>query len=337
MSAVLPSPLVVAVIACILTLGLTPVMRAASSRFGLLDRPNRRSSHRTVVPRGGGVAIALAVLAALALAGGGLGSRARPVLLGSVALAMVGLFDDRFSLSASVRVAAQLVVTVAVVLALGGLERLPLPPPLDWPLGVLGAPLAVLWVVAVMNFFNFLDGIDGIAALQAAITASGIALAAWDAPLTLVAASIAGASLGFLPFNWAPASLFLGDVGSYFLGFTLAALPLAAPSDRRATAVLFVALSLWLFLADASFTLARRGLRGARVHEAHREHVYQKLADAWGHARVTLSIGIASFTLTAVALLTLASGSAAWAWTALVVAVALFAAEAAAATTRSTA
>jgi Fuc2NAc and GlcNAc transferase len=332
MSSLALSPLLVAVIACALTLALTPALRAVARRFGLLDRPNPRSSHLTAVPRGGGVGIALAALGALGFAGSGLGGRATPVLAGAVALAVVGLCDDRFTLPAGVRVAAQLAVTLAVVLSLGGLERLPLPPPLDWPLGALGTPLAALWVVAVVNFFNFLDGIDGLATLQAVVTGSGIAIAAWDPSLALVAGALAGAAAGFLPFNWARASVFLGDVGSYFLGFTLAALPLAAVPEWRSSAVLFVALSLWLFLADATWTLTRRSLRGARVHEAHREHLYQQLAQRFGHARVTLSIGIASATLTGFALLALTTGSTAWTWAALGLAVALFAAEAATAT-----
>jgi glycosyltransferase WbpL len=332
MSSLALSPLLVAVIACALTLALTPALRAVARRFDLLDRPNSRSSHERVVPRGGGLAIALASLAALTLVGAGPGSRATPVLLGAVALAVVGLLDDRVSLSAGVRVVAQLVVAIAVVLSLGGLERVPLPPPLDWPLGALGTPLAALWVVAVVNFFNFLDGIDGLATLQAVVTGTGIAIAAWDPSLALVAGALAGAAAGFLPFNWARASVFLGDVGSYFLGFTLAALPLGAVPEWRSSAVLFVALSLWLFLADATWTLTRRSLRGARVHEAHREHLYQQLAQRFGHARVTLSIGIASATLTGFALLALTTGSTAWAWGALGLAMAFFAAEAATAT-----
>jgi len=337
MSSLPLSPLVVAAVACAMTLALTPALRAAARRLRILDLPNSRSSHQAVVPRGGGVAIALAALGALSLVGSGLGSRATPVLLGAIALAVVGLCDDRFSLPAGLRMFAQLVVALAVVLALGGLERLPLPPPLDWPLGVLGTSLAALWIVAVVNFFNFLDGIDGLAALQATITAAGVALADWDPAVGLLAAALAGAALGFLPFNWAPASVFLGDVGSYFLGFTLAALPLAATNEWRSRAVLFVAVSLWLFLADATWTLVRRGLRGERVHEPHREHLYQQLARRFGHSRVTLSIGVASAALTAVALLALASGSAAGAWAALGLALAFFAAEAAAATAWSAA
>ena len=331
MGSVLFSPLTVAAVACVLALALTPALRALARRFGLLDRPNARSSHDRVVPRGGGVAIALAAFAASALAGAGLGSGATPVLLGALALAVLGLCDDRFSLPASLRMAIQLAVALAVVLALGGLDRVPLPPPFDWPLGALGSALAALWIMAVVNFFNFLDGIDGLATLQAVVTASGIAVAAWDPCLALVAAALAGACAGFLPFNWERASVFLGDVGSYFLGFTLAALPLGAVAEGRSRAVLFVALSLWLFLADGTWTLARRGLRGARLHEAHREHLYQLLAQRFGHAPVTLWIGIASSGLTALALLALARASTALAWSALGLAMALFAAEAAAA------
>jgi Fuc2NAc and GlcNAc transferase len=259
------------------------------------------------------------------------------VLLGALALAVVGLVDDRFPLRAGVRMAAQLAIALAVVLALGGLERLPLPPPLDWPLGTLGTPLAAIWIVAVVNFFNFLDGIDGLATLQAVVTGSGIAIAAWEPSLALLAGALAGAAAGFLPFNWQRASVFLGDVGSYFLGFALAALPIAALPDWRSGAVLFVALSLWLFLADATVTLARRGLRGARVHEAHREHLYQILAQRFGHARVTLAIGAASATLTALALVAMSRDSASLAWCALGLGVAFFAAEAAAAAARKVA
>jgi len=330
---------IVPVIALALALGLTPALRAGAYKLGLLDRPNPRSSHNKSIPRGGGVAVLIAVLGALLL-----GDptwewerRTAAVLLGAVILAVVGLCDDRFSLTPGIRITAQLLVALGATAVLGGLERLPLPPPLDQPLGQLGTPIAALWIVAVMNFFNFLDGIDGLAALQATITAAGIAIAGWDPAVGLLAAALAGAALGFLPFNWAPASVFLGDVGSYFLGFTLAALPLAATNEWRSRAVLFVALSLWLFLADATWTLVRRGLRGERVHEAHREHLYQRLARRFGHARVTLSIGLASAALTAVALTAQWSGSAAWAWAALALAAAFFAAEAAAAGAWSTA
>jgi Fuc2NAc and GlcNAc transferase len=320
------SPFAVAGVAFALAVALTPALRALARRFGLLDRPNPPSSHVSVVPRAGGAAVAGSVLAALAVAPAAWRGRGGVVLLGALALGTIGLADDRFGLPAGVRLVAQLAVALGLVAAVGGLERLPLPAPLDPLLGPLGPPLAALWIVVVVNFFNFLDGIDGLAALQAAITAGGIALASWDASAVLLAAAVSGAAAGFLPFNWSPASVFLGDVGSYFLGCALATLPLAAPDAARPGAVLLVALSLWLFLADASLTLARRALRGARVWEAHREHLYQRLARRFGHARVTLALGAGSAALTAAALASWNQGAAA-AWGTLALALLFFGGE----------
>lgn len=318
-----------ALVAFVLALALTPAFRAAARRWGLLDRPNARSSHQRVVPRGGGAAIVAATLLSLWL--GGVGSSGRPgvvgILLGGALLALIGLWDDRHGLSPFVRLAAQLAVAAGVVFLVGGIERLPLPAPLDLPLGTAGGAAAVLWLVGVVNFFNFLDGIDGLATVQAVVTAAGVALAGWDPAATLLAAAVAGAAAGFLPYNWSPASVFLGDVGSYFLGYTLAVLPLAAPTGSRSQAVLFVTLSLWMFLADAAWTLARRARRGARWYEAHREHLYQELALRHGHSRVAAAIGLGSLTLTAGALAARRSGEPMWMWAVLALAVAVFVAQ----------
>ena len=320
---------VVLVLAFALTVGGTPLFRSGARRWGLLDRPTVRSSHSTVVPRGGGVAIVLSILVVLCLARSVWVDRpgAVALLLGGVALAALGLLDDRYGLSPLSRLAVQLAIAVAVVLSLGGFERLPLPPPLAWPLGLLAGPLAVLWIVAVVNFFNFLDGIDGLAPLQAVVTGVGLLLAAWDPLAVLLGAALAGASAGFLLFNWSPANVFLGDVGSYFLGYTLAALPLLAPPESRSQAVLFVALSLWLFLADATWTLVRRAIRGERWYGAHREHLYQYLALRWGHAKVATAMGVGSVALTAVALVAWRADGPAWAWLTLGLGAVLFAAE----------
>jgi UDP-N-acetylmuramyl pentapeptide phosphotransferase/UDP-N-acetylglucosamine-1-phosphate transferase len=323
---------IAAAVAFTAALALTPLVRAAAPRLGLVDQPNARSSHARLVPRGGGLAIVAAVVLALALTGVESHGRTEAVFAaGALALALLGLADDRFSLSAGVRGSAQILVALALALAVGGLERMPLPAPLDWPLGVLGVPLAVLWIISVVNFVNFLDGIDGLAASQAAVTGTGICLAGFEPGATLAAAAVAAAAVGFLPFNWSQASVFLGDVGSYFLGFALAGLPLLAPRPSQSAAVLLVALSLWLFLADAFWTLACRTRRGARFYEAHREHLYQHLALRYGHARVTLAIAAGSVLLTAAALAAFRSGAAAASWAALALACALFAGEWAAA------
>ena len=180
-----------------------------------------------------------------------------PILLGGVALALIGLADDRAGLSAFTRLVAQLGVVGLVVLRVGGFERVPVPALLEHHLGPLAAAATILWIVAVVNFYNFLDGIDGLAALQAVVTGAGVLLAGWDPFAALLAAALVGAAAGFLPFNWSPASVFLGDIGSYFLGYTLAVLPLLAPPQLRSQAAVFVAVSLWLFLADADVDARR--------------------------------------------------------------------------------
>ncbi|HXB57599.1 MAG TPA: glycosyltransferase family 4 protein [Vicinamibacteria bacterium] len=304
----------------------TPLIRAAARRLGFLDRPNPRSSHQRVVPRGGGAAIVLASL--VALSASPLARAGGATLLGAgVALALVGLWDDRFGLPPLPRLAFQMVAALAAVWGGAGIDRLPLPPPLDLPLHGLGGVFAVLWIVAVVNFYNFLDGIDGLAALQGVVTGLGLVLAGWDPVAAGLGAAIAGACLGFLLFNWSPATIFMGDIGSCFLGYTLSALPLLAPADTRPRAVMFVALSLWLFLADATWTLARRLARGERFYEAHREHLYQRLALRFGHGWVAAGLGLGSCALTVIALQAWRSADAVWAWTGLTLALLFFAAE----------
>jgi len=309
----------------------TPLVRTAVVRLGLLDRPNARSSHRTVVARGGGLAIVAAVAAGLAF------TRSTPehhaadvaLLAGGLVLAAVGLCDDRVSLPPFVRLFVQIAVAAGFVWFAGGLERLPLPPPLNVPLGPLGGIMAVWWIVSVINFYNFMDGIDGLAALQGVVTGVGIAVADWDPFASLLGVSLAGACAGFLVFNWSPAKIFLGDVGSWVLGFAFAALPLLAPPSSREGAVFFVGLSLWLFLADTTWTLARRIGRKERWYEAHRQHLYQQLVDSgWSHAVVAASLGLGSALLTAAAVWAWKADASPRGWAAVALALALFAAEA---------
>jgi Fuc2NAc and GlcNAc transferase len=294
----------VAAAAFLLAALVTPVFRAFALRGGLVDRPNARSSHNRLVARGGGVPMLLAAAAGLALAGpSGLGRAAIVVILGGLVLAAVGLCDDRFGLSPLTRIAFHVSVAVAVVWARGGLERLPLPHPLDAELGWWGGPLTVVWIVGIVNFYNFLDGIDGLAAAQGMITGLGLMLAGWDPFAAACGAAIAGACAGFLVHNWAPARIFMGDAGSGALGFFFASLPLLAPRPLRSPAVLFVALSLWFFLIDATWTLARRIVKGERWYEAHRQHLYQLLVAAGAsHARVTSALALGALVLTVAAL-----------------------------------
>jgi Fuc2NAc and GlcNAc transferase len=275
---------------------LTAAVRRLAIRHGMLDMPNVRSSHRAATPRGGGLAIVLsasAAFAGLALAGG-LPPQLLWVLLGGGgAIACVGLVDDRRPVNAPTRLAVHLLAAVWAVYWLGGLPVISMGAQvihLGW-VGDLVAALAIMWT---LNLFNFMDGIDGIAASEAVF----VTLAVLPSLMMLnVAGGIATASLivgsaalGFLRWNWPPAKIFMGDVGSGYVGFVIATLALATAGQRPVAAWIWLILG-GVFFVDATVTLLRRLMRGERVHEAHRTHAYQWLARSWNnHRRVTLTV-----------------------------------------------
>ena len=279
------------------------MLRRIAPRIGLVDWPNERSLHDAPRPRGGGAAVALGAAAALAVGPTGeLGTAGAVVACGFAVLTLTGLWDDLRTLAAWPRLLVQLAAAVAVAWSTGGLPRLPLPPPLDLPLGPLAGVAAVLWVLGVTNFFNFMDGIDGLATGQAVVTLLAVLWLGWSAAAWGLALCALGATLGFLPHNWPRASIFLGDAGSAPLGFLLACLPLLAPPPARAAATVVVATSLSLFLLDPLLALLVRWRHGRRLGEAHRDHAYQRLGLAFGsHATVTGSLLLAAGVLTVLA------------------------------------
>ena len=273
---------------------LTGLVRKLLLTHGVMDRPNERSSHAAAVPRGGGLAVIGVLLAAwlalwLALACAGCGALFWVALAGALGLAAVSWLDDlRGGLPALPRLLAQGAAVGAGVVALPGdalVFQGALPPLVDHAL----AALAWLWFV---NLFNFMDGIDGISGAEGASLGLGTFLLALlgvaPAGLGPLGLALAGVSLGFLLWNWHPAKIFLGDVGSVPLGYLGGWLMLAlAASGAWQAALLLPA----YYLADATLTLARRLLRGRRIWEAHREHFYQRVVAAgWSHARTSALI-----------------------------------------------
>ena len=281
-------------VALVVSLAGTGLMRRLAIATGLLDRPNDRSSHTTATPRGGGVAIVAGVAAgaiATAIATGGSWLPMLAWLGTGMLVAAVGFLDDRRGLPAVVRLAVHGAAAFALVAVLG-LQPVPWPGgPVDlgWP-GLALAWLAVVWSI---NLCNFMDGTDGIAAAQALFVFGGAAaIGAWAATspasvsLLLV---FAAASAGFLAWNWPPARIFMGDAGSGFLGFLIAAAALLTASTSGLSIWTWLALNA-AFLADATVTVVVRAAHRERVHQAHRSHVYQSLARRWGsHRRVLLA------------------------------------------------
>ena len=273
------------------------------TKKAILDHPVGRSSHSTPTPRGGGLAVSAAVLAAW-IAIHLIAPVAGTVFLigAAILLAVVSWRDDVQSLSAGLRLGIQSIAVAVGLLWLTGQGLVFqgfLPAWLDLFIA------ALLWL-GFLNFFNFMDGIDGISAVEAGAIALGLCLIAYlrldaglsadDGPYPLV---ILAAAAGFAIWNWHPARIFLGDVGSIPLGFLLGALLLGlAARGSWAPAII---LPLY-YLTDAGLTLARRALRGEAVWRAHKEHFYQRAVQrGLSHARVSSAILAANLVLVALA------------------------------------
>lgn len=296
------------------TWALTGIVLGQLRRHAVFDHPNLRSSHSMPTPRGGGIA----VIAVLMVAWGAFavcfdaGSRdpapAVPpwVIIAGIVLAVISWFDDLRGLPVALRLAAQ-IVAVATVLAVAPAEG-PylaglLPPWLD----ELAAGCLWLWFI---NAFNFMDGIDGMAGgetvaiglgVVAVITTAGLHDSGAGDRLAFAGATLAAAALGFLVWNWHPAKIFLGDVGSIPLGFVTGWLLLDLASRGQPVAALILPL---YYLSDATLTLARRLIRGERPWEAHRDHVYQRaVRRGLGHAAVVRRVMVANAALVVLALM----------------------------------
>jgi Fuc2NAc and GlcNAc transferase len=255
----------------------------------LLDQPNERSAHSTPTPRGGGVAFVLLTLLFNSLLLLAEPSPALWIPWICTPLALIGLLDDRLNLPALLRYGIQILTTIALLLPTA------LPTPI-WPW--LCGPLMVIAVTAIINFVNFTDGLDGLVAGCMAISLAAIAIDGASGLWPLV-----GALAGFLIWNWSPAKVFMGDVGSTFLGAVFAGLVLQASSWPQALALLLLATPL---LADACLCVIRRAVAGQKVFQAHRLHLFQRLHRAgWPHQKVA---GLYAGATAVLAVLQLATG-----------------------------
>ncbi len=261
----------------------------------LLDIPNERSSHSVPTPRGGGLAIAFTVLGGVLLAaarGWIAWDLALALSGGGTMIAAVGWIDDHRDLSALTRFAVQFFAAAWAMFWLGGLPALSIGFG-EINLGIAGTVLGVIGIVWAINLYNFVDGIDGLAAGEAISTGvigGLILLAMGHNGLAIVALLIAAASAGFLPLNWAPAKLFMGDVGSGMLGYLFAVLSIAS-ENAGAIPLLIWVLLLGAFVFDATVTLCRRIANGERWYHAHHSHAYQRMVQAGrSHAMVSSMI-----------------------------------------------
>ena len=287
--------LTLAVVAAVAAL--TGVVRSLALRHELIDMPNQRSSHQTPTPRGGGLAIVAGVVLAWVAAAliGTVPMNWVLVLLSSgLAIAVVGFIDDRAHVAARWRLLVHLVAASIVTVWTGGLGHLTLPGNVV-ELGWAGAILALLGIIWMINLFNFMDGIDGIAGAESttvAFSAAGLLWLSGHSEEAWLVSIVGAASLGFLAWNWPPAKIFMGDVGSSFLGFVLGSVAIATHAQGTLDIWVWLVV-LGVFVVDATVTLFRRVIRGERFYEAHRSHAYQHAARRFASHR-TVSLSIAS-------------------------------------------
>ncbi|MGD9764211.1 MAG: MraY family glycosyltransferase [Candidatus Binatia bacterium] len=294
------------VIAAVLVIAVTPAVRAVALRVNAVDHGGGRRVHDGRIPRLGGVALFVAACGSLAVAEM-LGLELQQTLhsygwhldllaTGALAVVLVGAADDLYGVPAPIKLA---VVTIAaMVTAQGGYGFSAVTNPFSGgviSLAPFGGLLTVLWIVAITNAFNLIDGLDGLATgtgLIAAITLFLIALAEGRPDAALLASALAGTLTGFLRFNFAPASIFLGDAGSLLLGYLLSVLSIQSlQKGPTAVVILVPMLTLGLPILETAVTVVRRVLVDgiASVFRADREHIHHRLLElGMTHRRAVL-------------------------------------------------
>lgn len=274
---------------------LTVWIRSYAVKERIMDIPNDRSSHLVATPRGGGMAVVIVFLCAvtvlllaekistafgMALCGGG------------ILVALIGWLDDRYGLVAITRLIVHLIAAGWAVYWLNGLYFLRLGN-VSLYLGWVGVLLSIIAIVWMINLYNFMDGIDGLAgseAVSVGVIAGALLLYSGFPGLAMVCWAMAAASAGFLIWNWPPARIFMGDVGSGFLGYVFAVLALASENSGGLPLLVWIVL-LGVFVTDATVTLIRRLFKGEKLSEAHRSHVYQlAVQNGFSHKQVTLTV-----------------------------------------------
>ena len=268
---------------------MTPLVMRLAHKVGAMDVPkDNRRMHKVPIPRLGGLAIFMGFLLSVLVFSKGLDRSMQAVLLGAIIIVILGVFDDKYALGAKLKLVFQL-IAAAVVVFYGDLRIDKLTNPFgtslysSWDLGVFAYPITIIWIVAITNAVNFIDGLDGLACGVSCISALNmlvIAMLVSETEVAVIMAALTGACLGFVPYNFNPAKIFMGDTGSTFLGFILATVSIQG-LFKAYTAISFAVpfLLLGLPIFDICFSVIRRIATGHSPMEADRGHFHHRLID----------------------------------------------------------
>ena len=269
---------------------LANLIRRYALKKNLIDLPNDRSSHTIPTPRGGGLSIVVTFFFAISFVNS-LSQDIYIALAGSgVLIAVIGFWDDHGHIAARWRLLSHFVAAAWVMFWLGGVPEFQLFG-FSIDAGWIGMVIVAFLLVWLLNLFNFMDGIDGIAASETIFVSCSGAYFSWVngfESLSFLSFLLAASTTGFLILNWFPAKIFMGDVGSGFLGLMLGVIAYVYIIEGGLIWIWLILLAV--FLVDSGVTLIRRVLNGERWYEAHCSHAYQNAARKWGHKKVTVSV-----------------------------------------------
>lgn len=300
--------LLMAAIAMVLSFAMTPLVRKLAFAVGAVDKPNARKVHARIMPRMGGLAIFLGFVGAVLYAVDPT-PKIIGLLVGVTIIVAIGVIDDLKEISPKVKLLGQ-IAAAAVVMYSGVMVKLITNPfgPGVIDLGIFSIPVTLLWIVGVTNAVNLIDGLDGLAAGISAIASVTLGVVAFqnDPLITLLAFILAGSILGFMPFNFNPAKIFMGDSGSLFLGYTLAVLSIMGlAKSATALAVVIPVLVLGVPILDTAFAIFRRWSNQQPIFQPDKAHLHHCfLANGLSHRQTVLAIWAIHATMsgTAVAL-----------------------------------
>lgn len=285
-------------VAFIITFASTPFVKRFAVRVGIIDKPNEaRRVHKKPTPLLGGLGMFYGFIISIMIFSN-VDKSIRGMILGALIILIVGIVDDAKQLSAKVKLPFQILAAVALILHDVQISIISVPTFISESgvisLGFWSIPLTILWVVGVTNAVNLVDGLDGLAAGVSSIACMSlfcIALLVGEQEVALITAALAGACFGFLPYNFNPAKIFMGDTGSTFLGFILSSVSIMGLFKSYAVisiAVPFLVLGLPLF--DTGFAIVRRMAAGKPIMSPDREHLHHKVLDMGFSQKKTVGI-----------------------------------------------
>lgn len=268
------------IIALLASFLLTPYIKQLAVKIGAVDKPDKRKVHTQVMPRLGGLAIYLATMLAI-VCSMPITRDLLGILLGGTWIVIVGVLDDKYSLPARVKLAGQVIAAAILVAFDVKIEWLNNPFGGYFYLEYLSIPFTVFWVISFINVVNLIDGLDGLAAGVSGIASITVILVAVHQgyfPVATLTAALAGGIIGFIHYNFNPATIFMGDTGSMFIGYMLAAISIFGAVKSAATIALLVpAIALGLPIMDTAFAILRRYSNGRPIFQPDKGHLHHRL------------------------------------------------------------